>query len=55
MRYSDFREKTLKIRLWKQLKNEHFKEKKSALEESLGGLKNRKKASVIEKFFLGKE
>ena len=26
-----------------------------ALEESLGGLKNRKKANVLEKFYLGKE
>lgn len=27
MRYSDLREKILKIRPWKQLKNEHFKER----------------------------
>lgn len=32
-----------------------LRRRQSALEESLGGLKNRKKASVIEKFFLGKE
>lgn len=32
-----------------------LRRRQSALEESLGGLKNRKKASVLEKFFLGKE
>ena len=53
MRYSDFREKTLKIRLWKQLKNEHFKEKAECSRRESWWSQEQKKGKCDREVFPG--